>query len=88
MQTVQQSSTPRKPRGKPFQKGFDARRHQFTQEERELGYERALLSVDSRFPDARCPHNAGLSHCLLRHLRPDSYARIQQERQVQRRRAA
>lgn len=46
------------------------KRHIFTQEERLRGYENAKLSVDERFPDARCKHGAALSHCLLRVKHP------------------
>ena len=39
-----------------FQPGFDPRRHVFTREECCLGYERALESIDRRYPgcDAHC----------------------------------
>lgn len=36
------NSTPRQPRGKPFVKGYDSRRHQFTQEERSKGFWTAI----------------------------------------------
>ena len=36
------TSPAKKGRGKPFQKGYDARRHQFTQEERSRGFWTAI----------------------------------------------
>lgn len=62
-----------KPNPGAFKKGSDPRRHKFTREEWELGYERARLSVDERHPDWRCVHGAALSHCLLRAVRPGAY---------------
>jgi hypothetical protein len=45
MQTVQHTPRPCKPRGKPFTKGFDSRRHQFTQEERSRGFWTAIAKL-------------------------------------------
>ena len=65
-----------------FQKGFDPRRHKLTPEERALGFERAMLSVDERFPNARCEHGAALSHCLLRAKHPQFFTKDEQTRQA------
>lgn len=43
---------PRKPRGKPFQKGHDPRRHKLTTEECQAGFWGALESIQRRYPDA------------------------------------
>lgn len=40
----------RKVRGRPFQKGHDARRHIFTREECRRGFEAAWASLERRFP--------------------------------------
>jgi len=53
-----------------FKKGYDSRRHAFTAEECELGYERALLSISERYPEARCKHGASLAHCFLSSKNP------------------
>ena len=45
MNTNTSLSTPRKPRGKPFQKGHDSRRHTFTQEERSRGFWTAIAKL-------------------------------------------
>jgi len=45
MPNLQQTSTPRKPRGKPFTTGYDARRHQFTPEERSRGFWTAISKM-------------------------------------------
>ena len=37
------------PRGKPFQKGYDPRRHQFTQEEQLRGYEQLCAKISLQF---------------------------------------
>lgn len=58
-----------------FVKGDDPDRHTFTAAQRELGWERAQLSVNERFPDATCQHGAALSHCLLRVKHPQFFER-------------
>jgi hypothetical protein len=35
-----------------FRKGFDVRRHKFTREECQDGFQAALVSIVTRFPDA------------------------------------
>jgi hypothetical protein len=62
-------------------------RHIFTNEERERGWTNAKLSVDERYPDARCKHGAALSHCLLRRLHPEKYQAIKDEQQARAQRA-
>jgi hypothetical protein len=52
MQTLHDTSTPRKPRGRPFSKGADARRHQLTAADRSKGFWNALESIITRYPDA------------------------------------
>lgn len=39
-------------RGRPFQKGYDARRHKFTAEECSAGFWAAVESIVTRYPDA------------------------------------
>ena len=39
-------------RGKPFQKGYDPRRHKFTREECSAGFWAAIEAVVTRYPDA------------------------------------
>jgi hypothetical protein len=45
MRNLHQSTSPRKPRGKPFSKGHDSRRHTFTQEERSRGFWSAIATL-------------------------------------------
>lgn len=45
MQTLNQSTSLRKPNSGQFKKGFDARRHQFTQEERSRGFWTAIAKL-------------------------------------------
>lgn len=61
-----------KPSIKPgtFKKGYDPRRHSFTTEERQRGYQNAILRLCEEYPDARCQHGAHISHCLLRVKNP------------------
>jgi hypothetical protein len=65
-----------------FVKGHDPRRHHFTPDEIALGYENAKLSVDERFPDARCKHGAALSHCFLRAKHPQFFIDRQAEKRA------
>jgi hypothetical protein len=65
-----------------FKKGCDPRRNRFMTETAGAAFEQACLSVDERFPDARCRHNAALSHCLLRAKRPDFFETRQSERRA------
>ena len=46
------STTPRKPIGRPFQKGHDPRRHILTSEECRRGFYAALASIATRNPHA------------------------------------
>ncbi|MFL6207467.1 MAG: hypothetical protein ACJ74W_01380 [Pyrinomonadaceae bacterium] len=46
------STTPRKPRGRPFTRGHDPRRHTFTPEECRAGFYAALASIATRNPRA------------------------------------
>lgn len=59
-------------------------RHVFTIEESKLGYERAILAVTEKYPDARCQHGAALAHCLLRAKRPEWFAVRDLERRLAR----
>ena len=59
-----------------FQKGFDPRRHQFTEEEIQRGYANALESIAERYPEARCKHDAHISHCFLSKKYPERYRQI------------
>jgi hypothetical protein len=63
---------PKAKRNRPgaFRKGYDPRRHKFTTEECQLGYENAILKLCDKYPDARCRHGAHISHCLLRVKNP------------------
>ena len=45
------TQAPRPNKGQ-FRKGFDARRHRFTREECQLGFQNALLSIVERYPAA------------------------------------
>lgn len=54
---MQSNSITRKTRGKPFQKGTDPRRHQFTQEERSRGFWTAIAKYGVSMGDKL--HQAG-----------------------------
>jgi hypothetical protein len=43
------------PRGRPFQKGADPRRHTFTRAECSAGFWAAITSIVTRHPDAIMP---------------------------------
>jgi hypothetical protein len=48
----QPGAAPISKRGRPFQKGYDARRHKFTKEECSDGFWAAVESIVTRYPDA------------------------------------
>jgi hypothetical protein len=54
-----------KRRGRPFAKGYDSTRHVFSQSECQLGFQRAIESIVSRYPNAVDKNNV---HMVTRFL--------------------
>lgn len=75
--------TERKPKNRgQFRKGKDPRRHKFTTQECQRGYQNAMANMLDDHPDWVCQHGAHYSHCLLRVKNPLWFECRKMEKQV------